>query len=453
MNDNISNELKTYELSLIWKEAEYNFAFWERLADSLDWDKAYRTALSVVLKTKNLHEYYLELMKFVALLRDGHTEVWFPQVINDSAEYTAKLPIRTQLINGERVITNIKKVVADKVKQWSAIKKVNGIGFEEYAGKNIYPYIWHEKKDSVDWRIHEFLSNGKTSSTVEFELEHDGKTEIIELTRTKGDVDWFYENTVIKTEENLRQEYKSDSHHIAFTDDNIAVITIDTMMNGNLPKEFFSNFSLLEKAKGYIIDVRNNTGGNSGYADPVAAMFIGGEFVNQRALHPIHIGVYKASVQNAQIKDKTYEQLAEQYGDSDELKKLYQFSKHAHYEESISTVNSNDCPGILNAPLIVLSSANTASAAEDFLIELDHAKRITIVGAASCGTTGQPINYNLESGGGFRICTRHNTYPDGREFINIGIKPHIPFEMTVDDYKNGLDSVMNKGLEEVRKLI
>jgi len=44
-------------------------------------------------------------------------------------------------------------------------------------------------------------------------------------------------------------------------------------------------------------------------------------------------------------------------------------------------------------------------------------------------------------------------YPDGREFINIGIKPHIPVEMTLDDYKNGVDAVMNRGLVEIRKFL
>ena len=156
INDNVSNELKIYELSLIWKEAEYNFAFWEWLADSLDWDKAYKTALTAVLKTKNLHEYYLELMKFVALLRDGHTCVWFPKAIEDSPDYTAKLPITTQLIKGQRVITNIKSIAADKIKRWSIINKVNGIAMEKYAEQNIYPYIWHEKKTALIFGLTDF---------------------------------------------------------------------------------------------------------------------------------------------------------------------------------------------------------------------------------------------------------------------------------------------------------
>ena len=35
----ISDEQKIYELSRIWKDAEYNFAFWDKV--SIDWDAEY----------------------------------------------------------------------------------------------------------------------------------------------------------------------------------------------------------------------------------------------------------------------------------------------------------------------------------------------------------------------------------------------------------------------------
>lgn len=41
MSENISLDDKIYGLSLIWKEAEYNFPFWKRL-NNLDWNNAYR---------------------------------------------------------------------------------------------------------------------------------------------------------------------------------------------------------------------------------------------------------------------------------------------------------------------------------------------------------------------------------------------------------------------------
>ena len=451
--DNISNELKIYELSLIWKEAEYNFAFWEWLSSSLDWDKAYKEALSAVLKTNNIYEYYMELKKFVSLLRDGHTSVWFPKIINDSPEYTSKLPIMTQLIGGKRVITNVKRIVSDKVKRWSVINKINGIDIEEYVTKHIYPYIWHEKKDSADFLINQYLRNGPVGSNVELELENEGLTNSVILTRTKGDGDWFYEYPILKVDEDINQVYKSDSLQIAMTDDDIAIITINTMMNDNLPKDFYANFSLLKKARGYIIDIRNNGGGNSTNSDAVASAFIGGKFINQRALHPIHIGAYKAWGFNMQFEKKTYEQVIANHGKSDFVEKTYKITHKKYYEDSSSTDNQHNYPEVLTAPLVILTSPNTASAAEDFLIELDYNKRATIVGSASYGSTGNPLKIDLESGGGFQICTRHNLYPDGREFINIGVKPHIHFKLTLDDYKNGIDAVMNKGLGVVKKMI
>ena len=75
-----------YGLSLIWKEAEYNFPFWKRLK-GLDWDKAYREALPKVTAASDMREYYLELSRFISLLRDGHTDLQFPhEVIQDAGQ-------------------------------------------------------------------------------------------------------------------------------------------------------------------------------------------------------------------------------------------------------------------------------------------------------------------------------------------------------------------------------
>lgn len=41
---NVSDAQKIFELSTIWKEADYNFAFWDKVA--VDWDAEYRAAPS-----------------------------------------------------------------------------------------------------------------------------------------------------------------------------------------------------------------------------------------------------------------------------------------------------------------------------------------------------------------------------------------------------------------------
>lgn len=451
--DNPTDELKIFELSLIWKEAAYNFAFWEKLMPRLDWDKAYREALPAVLATRNLYTYYLELAKFVALLRDGHTDVRMPQSIEENPIYTSKLPIRITHSNGGYVISNVKRVAGEIVKRWSVVKKINGQDMHEYVAQHIFPYIWHEKPDSVSWRVNNFITNGPLGSRVDFELEYKGEIDTVTLERTKGDVDWLYDGELTPLEE-METLYKSDSHKIEMTRDGIAVITISTMMNNDLPKEFHANFPLLEKARGYVLDVRDNGGGNSGNSDAVAATFIDGQFQNQRSLHPIHIGAYKAWSVYQNFGDKTWDEVAAERGESDWLELVYKIPRQMYYDECTSNSQyARTAPEVLTAPLVVLANAGTGSAAEDFLVIFEHTKRATIVGTPSNGSTGQPLNIQLESGGSVRICTRHNTHIDGREFINVGVMPHVYFEPSLEDLRSGIDTHMGKGLETVREKI
>ena len=52
--DQITDNLKIYELSRIWKEAAYNFAFWDKV--DIDWDAEYRKALERVLATDSTYD-------------------------------------------------------------------------------------------------------------------------------------------------------------------------------------------------------------------------------------------------------------------------------------------------------------------------------------------------------------------------------------------------------------
>ena len=65
--DNLSKEDKLYGLSLFWKEASHNFAFFDQVPN-LNFDNTYRKFIPKVLATETTYEYYRELMKFNALL-------------------------------------------------------------------------------------------------------------------------------------------------------------------------------------------------------------------------------------------------------------------------------------------------------------------------------------------------------------------------------------------------
>jgi len=58
----------------------------------------------------------------------------------------------------------------------------------------------------------------------------------------------------------------------------------------------------------------------------------------------------------------------------------------------------------------------TFSAAEGFLIPLHYNRRATLVAQPVSGSTSQPLSISLTGGCPAFICTRWDTYPDGREF-------------------------------------
>jgi len=351
-----SNEVKIYELSLIWKEAAYNYAFWEWRKD-LDWDLAYREALPRVLATESLYDYYRELMRFIALLRDSHTYVKYPSALRKSSEHMAKLPIRLVYHNDQWVVSNVARNT--QIKRWSVVRKIDGIAVEDYLNTHIFPYVWHENIASADGHIWNHISNGSDGSEVIFEFEYDGEIENVTLTRMFGDENWQYKDVLTPTAP-LRTLHESKTHTIAMTDDNIAIITINTFDEDMLKDELYANFSLLETARGYIIDIRHNGGGNSPNADAVSSLFIKGAYSDGRSLLPIHIGYYKVVAPFLGFDDLKYEQVLEMADLPDEnwWVTAYKVANNIHYEDSDDSRDSEFFapPGTLTAPLVVLTT-------------------------------------------------------------------------------------------------
>ncbi|MNR01565.1 Peptidase family S41 [compost metagenome] len=102
-------------------------------------------------------------------------------------------------------------------------------------------------------------------------------------------------------------------------------------------------------------------------------------------------------------------------------------------------------------PTVILLGHNTASAAEDFLISADNQKHMIKMGEKSFGSTGQPFLFDLPGGGSARICTKMDTYPDGREFVGYGIKPDIEIVPNLEDYLNNRDIALEKAIKYLKE--
>jgi len=413
MENNITLDEKIYTISLIWKEAEYNFAFWDNLKD-LNWDEAYKETLKNIIKTNDIREYYLELLKFVSLLRDGHTRIDY---FNNIIEMYGVFPLRICYLNNKHIIMNTNKCFEDKI--FCEIYSINGISMQQYIEEKIFPYIWHEKFDSAYWQIWNMIPIIEAGNEITIETDNG----FFKVKPLKENIEWV-KNYSFAINEKINQIYKTDILKVGVTHDNLAVITIPLFEDDNLPAEFYSILQQIKDCSGFLIDVRWNGGGSSYNGDAVAQAFLNGSFDSGRHKIPVHRGVHKAwGMQYRKMEDETF---------STEVK---------------------ECPLLINSPVVILENTDTASAAEDFLIDFDNIQRATIVGTPSYGSTGQPLFIELPGGGNVRICTRWCLYPNGKEFINIGVMPHIHADLTLNDYKNNFDSVLETGLKVLREKV
>jgi C-terminal processing protease CtpA/Prc len=78
-------------------------------------------------------------------------------------------------------------------------------------------------------------------------------------------------------------------------------------------------------------------------------------------------------------------------------------------------------------------------------------KRGTIVGEPTGGSTGQPLMFKLPGGGAARVCTKRDTYPDGKDFVGVGVQPQVLVRPTIADFRAGRDTVLEAALDFLRK--
>ena len=125
---------RIYGVSLLWKEAEYNFAHWDKVKH-LNWDEVYRKYIDLAINTEDGIEYYKLLKSMYVLLKDAHTcvnlenyenYVFAPKVVIDNID--KNLYIRKNL--GEY----------EDIEIGSKILKINDIEVTDYLKEYVFPY-------------------------------------------------------------------------------------------------------------------------------------------------------------------------------------------------------------------------------------------------------------------------------------------------------------------------
>ncbi|MFN3840688.1 MAG: peptidase S41, partial [Cyclobacteriaceae bacterium] len=168
----ISKEEKVYGLSKFWQEVNYNFVYFSKV-DKKEWNDLYLKLIREVQETKNDYEYYRLLQRFCAFLRDGHTNIWFPQEIQNDIYISNFGDYKLILTNieGKAIITQVNLSKKDELPIGTEITKVNGVSTKQYITENVRPYISSSTEHILeDWSISNMLQ-GYLGTTFNLELK------------------------------------------------------------------------------------------------------------------------------------------------------------------------------------------------------------------------------------------------------------------------------------------
>ena len=400
----LSDEEKIFGLSKCWSEAKYNFVYFDKLA--FDWDSLYQATIPIVLATQNDFEYYRELQRFVATLRDGHTKVGWNWNRSDLWDNWATIPIITRLIDGKMIVTDVLNddLKHQGIKRGLEIIKINGIDAHEYVSTNIKPFVFSSTEQWTDLLAYGTYGRDATRGK---------KSESIQLT-FKDDANLIFDATISRSlsENSLPQTPLFD---FTLLEGNIGLLKIADFWSDNYTALFDSIYKKIVTTDALIIDIRGNGGGNTNNAVYILSHLTNKKFMMSAWSSPRYIPAFAS-----------WNRPTEWYiGDSWEARPA---KKKTIYKK----------------PIALLIDESTFSAAEDFCVGFRSINRGTIIGTASGGSTGNPMGFALPGGGWVLFCSKKDTYPDGTEFVGVGILPDIEVRETVSSFlskaETGIDN-------------
>lgn len=202
-------------------------------------------------------------------------------------------------------------------------------------------------------------------------------------------------------------------------EDGLVYFRFPSFSSDKIVKEFNETFEHLDPAqvRGMILDIRISSGGSSGNAYKIISKLIDNE------------------IETSKWNTRKYLPAHRSWGQPEQW-----------FEMRPGKISPSEGP-TYTGPLVVLIGSHTVSAAEDFIVPLDYANRALLIGSKTAGTTGNPLTVSLPGGGVFRVCSKRDSYPDGKEFVGFGIDPDIAVEATQLDIYEGRDPGLIKAIE------
>ncbi len=420
--DTVSVERKLAGLALVWQEVNYNFAFFH-LRPSLDWDAEFEHAIGRVMRTTSDRDYLREVQRFVALLGEAHTNLEPGQAFR--AHHGGFPAIELEEIDRKAIVVDLSCEMADGIPLGSVVLSVDGVPTGAYLEREVFPYLsastedylWRQGIRGDRWRAVGLLV-GDVGSQAHLQIETpEGSTREVTVERLPpgSKIDWM-------------KPPRTEASPLEFRrmDGGIVYFALNTFNTPDVVTAFEEHLDDLETATAVILDVRNNGGGNSQYGWNIGRYFSDIALEGSHWRTRKHIAAFKAWGRFSDDPDR----------------KAYYNMDAWHVPDEFTVV---DVPErTFDLPVAILIGPSTYSAAEDFLSFMRASPRAIFVGSRSAGSTGQPLAFQIPGGAWVGITSKHDTMPDGTEFVGFGVAPDVEVHTSVEAFRMGRDPVLER---------
>ena len=375
----------------LWASVKQNFVFMDRVR--LDWDSLYAVTAEQMRHVRNDYEATRLLQRMAAQLQDGHTFVWG----DDGKHAIMPAPFTTKFLGGKVYIDRIMSsdMIKRGIQRGMELVSIDGQAVKDYAMKQIAPYV---SSSTPQWTHHHTyegynLTKKPEGKSIRLKLRDGEQTHTIKY--TIGDADW-----------DLQEQ--NGLLHFSLLDNHVGYLRIESFNDSRVCQQFDTLYPRILETHALIIDLRDNGGGNSGNGDYILTHLSKDSIKTDSWRSPMYIPAYASW----NMKQPWYE-------------------SHSEYMQPAKGKT------IYTKPIILLVNAGTFSAAEDFVSLFRGMKRGLIVGEPTGGSTGNGVRVELQPGVSYaNICSKHDTAPDGTEFVGIGHKPDVTASETYDSYFN-----------------
>lgn len=383
----------------LWSEVKYNFVYLEKRSE-VDWDSLLERYMPRIAAANDDIEYGRILEEAVALLKDGHTNVYPKAVAPTDSPLIVLEPIQGKPV--AVAVGNLPELAS--IKPGMELNEIDHTPVATIIARDVDPYIASSTVQDRALREMRMLLKGTPDSTMQTKwLDLQGKTLEVVLHRNASK-----NRAAMPAQRWERFEYRELPGQISY-------MALNDFGDEGVVSDFESKFEQALQSKAWILDLRNNGGGNSSIGYKILSHFL------------------TAAAQGEAWRTH-----------------LYNPTFHAWEQPQSWYEGSPDKIELANGPryagsVYVLTSPSTCSAAEDFLIPLKVHKRATLVGEPTCGSSGQPLFFSIY-GADVRVCTKWDRFPDGTEFVGVGVLPDVPANRTRKDVATGRDAVLEEAI-------